>query len=73
MMKRSMLACTALATLLALAMTPLPAADTDVPVRGPVPFNSFDTDGNGRVSQEEFKRAHSERLQQRTQSERKYL
>jgi hypothetical protein len=72
MMKRSMLACTALATLLALAMTPLPAADTDVPVRGPVPFNSFDTDGNGQVSQEEFKRAHSERLQQRTQSEKQY-
>jgi len=67
-----MFACTALATLLALAVTPVAVADSDVPVRGPVPFNSLDTDGTGQVGQEEFNRAHSERLQQRTQSEKQY-
>ena len=72
MLKRSVFACTALATLLALTGPPVPAADTDVPVRGPVPFNSFDTDGNGQVSQEEFNRAHTERLQQRSRSEKQY-
>jgi hypothetical protein len=72
MMKRSTFTRTALATLLALAVTPVPAADPDMPARGPVPFSSFDTDGNGQVSQEEFNRAHTERLQQRTQSENQY-
>jgi len=72
MMKRSTFARTALATLLALAVTPLPAADPDMPARGPVPFSSFDADGNGQVSQEEFNRAHTERLQQRTRSEKQY-
>jgi hypothetical protein len=72
MMKRSTLACTALATLFALAVSPVPAAGPDMPARGPVPFNSFDTDGNGEVSQEEFNRAHTERLQQRILSEKTY-
>jgi hypothetical protein len=72
MMKRFAFSRTTLATLLALAVTPLPAADPEMPARGPVPFNSFDADGNGQVSQEEFYRAHSERLQQRTQSEKPY-
>ena len=72
MMKRSAVERTTLATLLALALAPVPAADPDMPARGPAPFSSFDTDGNGQVSQEEFNRAHSERLQQRTQSEKPY-
>jgi hypothetical protein len=72
MKKRSTFARTALATLLALAVTPVPAADPDMPARGPAPFSSFDADGNGQVSQEEFNRAHTERLQQRTQSENQY-
>lgn len=72
MIKRSTFARTALATLLAMAVTPVPAADPDMPARGPVPFSSFDADGNGQVSQEEFNRAHTERLQQRTRSEKQY-
>jgi hypothetical protein len=72
MKRRSTFARTALATLLALAVTPVPAADPDMPARGPVPFSSFDADGNGQVGQEEFNRAHTERLQQHTQSEKQY-
>jgi hypothetical protein len=71
-MKPSMFARTALATLLALAVNAAAAGDSDMPARGPVPFGSFDADGNGQVSQEEFERAHSERLQQRSRSERPY-
>jgi len=72
MMKRSTFARTALATLLAMAVTPVPAADPDMPARGPVPFSSFDADGNGQVSQEEFNRAHTERLQQRETHQQQY-
>jgi len=72
MVKRSTFTRTALATLLALAVTPVPAADPDMPARGPMPFSGVDADGNGQVSQEEFNRAHTERLQQRTQSENQY-
>jgi len=72
MVKRSTFTRTALATLLALAVTPVPAADPDMPARGPMPFSGVDADGNGQVSQEELNRAHTERLQQRTQSENQY-
>jgi hypothetical protein len=60
------------ATLLALAMSPAQAADTDLPARGPLPFSSFDADGDGRISQEEFNRTHTERVQQRTQTTNQY-
>jgi hypothetical protein len=72
MMKRSTFARATLATLLVLAVTPVPAADPDMLARGPLPFSGVDADGNGQVSQEEFNRAHTERLQQRTQSENQY-
>jgi len=72
MIKRSTFARATLATLLVLTVTPAPAADTDMPARGPLPFSGVDADGNGQVSQEEFNRAHTERLQQRTQSENQY-
>jgi hypothetical protein len=61
-----------MATLLALAMSPAHAADTDLPARGPLPFSSFDADGDGRISQEEFNRTHAERVQQRTQTNNQY-
>ena len=72
MIKRSTFARATLAALFALTVTPAPAADTDMPARGPLPFSGVDADGNGQVSQEEFNRAHTERLQQRTQSENQY-
>jgi len=68
MSKRFSLRGAAVATLLALAMSPAHAADTDLPARGPLPFSSFDADGDGRISQEEFNRTHTERVQQRTQT-----
>jgi len=71
-MKRFTLARATLATLLVLAVTPVPAADPAIPARGPLPFSGVDADGNGQVSQEEFNRAHTERLQQRSQSENQY-
>ena len=71
-MKLHTLPGTTLAAVLALGMTPTPAADADMPARGPIPFSSFDADGNGRVSQEEFNRTRTERLQQRAQSENQY-
>jgi hypothetical protein len=72
MMKRSTAARATLATLLILAVAPVPAADPDIPAHGPLPFSGVDADGNGQVSQEEFNRAHTERLKQRTQSENQY-
>ena len=72
MMNRSTFARATLATLLVLAVTPVPAADADMPARGPAPFSGFDADGNGLVNREEFNRAHTERLQQLTQSEKQY-
>jgi hypothetical protein len=71
-MKRSTIARAILTTLIVLAVTPVPAADPDIPARGPLPFSGVDADGNGQVSQEEFNHAHTERLQQRTQSENQY-
>jgi len=72
MTKHSVFTRSTLATLLVLAVTPVAAADPDIPARGPLPFSGVDADGNGQVSQEEFNRAHTERLQQRSQSENQY-
>ena len=72
MTKRFILTGAALATVLALASNPVPAADTDLPARGPMPFSSFDANGDGQISQEEFNRTHTERIQQRTQSTNQY-
>ena len=37
----------------------------EVPMRGPIPFASFDQDGSGTVSQQEFETAHAERKDER--------
>jgi len=67
MMNHPSLAGTTLAALLAVAMTPALAADTDLPARGPTPFSGSDAEGNGRGSQYEFNRAHTEREQHQQQ------
>lgn len=41
------------------------AADSDIPSRGPVPFEVFDSNGDGYIDEQEFNRVHSERIQQR--------
>jgi hypothetical protein len=70
MMERSTFVHTALATLRTLTVIPVPAADADMQARAPVPFSSFDSGGNGQLSQEEFDRVHTERQQQRSRSEK---
>lgn len=53
--------------LLALASAPLMAAGAGTPGRGPTPFESYDSDGDGYVSQEEFGQARAARMQQRAE------
>jgi len=51
---------------LIIAMTsissPVGAQSVDIPMRGPMPFAAFDTDGNGFVSEKEFNAAHGQRM-----------
>ena len=56
---------TAVTVLTSLTASPLRAADTGIPARGPVPFEVFDSNGDGYVDEQEFNRVHSERIQQR--------
>jgi hypothetical protein len=60
----------AVACTLALASGQLAAADAELPARGPVPFDSMDSDGDGFVSQEEFTHMRTQRLQQRSEQQR---
>ena len=41
-----------------------------MPTRGPPPFATFDSDGNGYVDEQEFSRVHSARTQQRAEQGR---
>ena len=41
------------------------ATDNNVPHRGPVPFEIFDSNGDGYIDEQEFNRVRSERIQQR--------
>ena len=49
----------------ALVTLPAVAADTQIPPRGPVPFDTFDADDDGYLSQQEFDGVHQQRLQMR--------
>ena len=71
-MKRSLLVNSTAAALLAIATLPAIAADQEMPGRGPMPFDGMDNDRNGYVSQEEFRKAHTERAQQRTEAQERY-
>jgi hypothetical protein len=71
-MKRTLLANTTAALLLAIATAPAMAADPDVPERGPMPFDGMDADHDGYVSQEEYRHAHSERMQKRSEEQGRY-
>jgi len=54
------------AIFLALSTTPLMAADNNAS-RGPIPFATFDSNGDGYVSEQEFDQARAQRIQQRAE------
>lgn len=60
-----------LGKVLSLGLLALSAATTlqaaELPSRGPIPFDVYDTDGNGLVSETEFNAARAERLRQRAE------
>jgi hypothetical protein len=56
---------TMVSLLLAVTVVPARAATSEVPPRGPVPFDVFDSNGDGYIDEQEFDRVRSERLQQR--------
>ncbi len=58
------------AGVLAMAVVSTGSAGTDIPDRGPIPFEAFDGDDNGYVSQDEFNRAHEQRFQNRAAQQR---
>jgi hypothetical protein len=54
------------ATVPAFTTAPLLAADSDIPPRGPVPFEICDANGDGYVDEQEFNRVRAARAQQRS-------
>lgn len=71
-MKNSQLVYTTAGLLLAFTMQPAMAADPAMPLRGPAPFNSMDSDRDGFITQEEFRNAREERMKQREESRERY-
>ena len=71
-MKRSLLATSVAAILLAIGTAPATAADPEITDRGPMSFDSMDTDKDGHVSSDEFRKAHEERKRLREQSQQRY-
>ncbi|MDH5710732.1 MAG: EF-hand domain-containing protein [Gammaproteobacteria bacterium] len=51
-----------LSLVFASCLTPVLVHADNMPVRGPIPFTTFDKDGNGVVSEQEFNTAREERL-----------
>jgi Ca2+-binding EF-hand superfamily protein len=51
-----------------LSVTSIFSISAELPARGPIPFANYDRDGNGLISEQEFKQVRSERrLQKATQ------
>lgn len=59
-----------LSVLLALALLPLQAWSQPPADRGPISFNTFDADGDGEISEDEFNKARGERMAARSQEGR---
>jgi len=55
---------------LALVATAALATDPAIPDRGPVPFDVYDTNGDGYIEQDEFGRIREQRVQQRVEQQR---
>ena len=53
------------AIMLGLACLSLATTGAEIPTRGPVPFATFDSDGDGYIDEQEFQRVHDARIQQR--------
>ncbi|MDX2370785.1 MAG: EF-hand domain-containing protein [Colwellia sp.] len=45
-----------------LGVTSILAVSAELPVRGPIPFDNYDQDGNGFISEQEFTQVRSERM-----------
>lgn len=60
------------AILIAFATVPAFAADPVASGRSPVAFESFDKDGNGYVSPEEFNQMRNERIRSRAEEQRQF-
>ncbi len=71
-MRRSILVYMTAAVLSTISTVLVLAADPEIPARGPMPFDGMDADHNGFVSQEEYRHAHEERLQQRGEEQSRY-
>lgn len=71
-MKHARLLTTTAAMLLAVAAGSGFAADQEIPAAGSMPFEGMDNDRSGFVSQEEYRHAHSVRLQQRSEEQARY-
>ncbi len=63
-------------TAISLAITLMAAAgfatEPALPDRGPLPFETYDADGSGYVSQQEFERVRTQRIQQRAEQQRQF-
>jgi hypothetical protein len=57
MLKHSLLFC------LLVSIAGVLAAQTPIPARGPIPFNGFDQNGDGAITQQEFEAVHAQRRQ----------
>ena len=62
---------TAAAILIGLTAAPIVSAGAELPPRGPVPFSTFDTSGDGYIDRQEFERVHNARVQQRAEEGRR--
>ena len=48
-----------------IVLSPVNAQSTEIPARGPIPFDAYDKDGNGLVSEKEFNIVRTERMSTR--------
>lgn len=69
-MKQSTLIQLSIALLSTALSAPVFSADPPVSSRGPIPFSSFDADGDGYVNENEFNQARAERRQMRAEEGR---
>ena len=57
-------------TILMVGTVAFPALAVEIPDRGPIPFEAFDSDGSGAISEQEFYAAHGKRMATRAEEGR---